>query len=141
MVSNSRGRLLAFVLLPARIYYQEAWRALELQRTTTVEPPDSCAKSWDDFYLHSSTAHFTTTAFQKVNALERLQSLKNLPFRKIRSGAAAMIRQSNNIIHIASAICSRSNRALGFVSQHRVPSLTKGFVGLPTLVKPSLLFR
>ena len=39
MVSNSRARVLAFVVLPARICYQEAWRALELQRTTTVEPP------------------------------------------------------------------------------------------------------
>ena len=25
---------------------------------------DSCARSWDDMYLHSSTAHFTAVAFQ-----------------------------------------------------------------------------
>ena len=38
----------------------------------------------------------------------------------------SMIRQSGNILDIASATCSRSNRALGFVSQHRIPSLVKG---------------
>ena len=25
---------------------------------------DSCARSWDDMYLHSSTAHFSAVAFQ-----------------------------------------------------------------------------
>ena len=37
-----------------------------------------------------------------------------------------MIRQSNNILDIASAVCSHSNRALGFVSQRRVHSLMEG---------------
>ena len=36
-----------------------------------------------------------------------------------------MIRQSGNILDIASAICSRSNRTLKFVRQHRVHSLLK----------------
>ena len=42
------------------------------------------------------------------------------------SGAAALLRQSENIHDIVSAICSRSNRVLGFVHQHRVHSLMKG---------------
>ena len=41
----------------------------------------------------------------------------------MQSGAAAMIRQIGNIFDIVSAICSRSNRALGCVRQHRVHSL------------------
>ena len=36
-----------------------------------------------------------------------------------------MIHQSGNILDIASATCSRSNRALYFVSEHRILSLMK----------------
>ena len=82
---------------------------------------DSCARSWDDLYLHSSTAHFTAAAFRSVHTMDSVWSLRNLLFHKMQSGAAAMIRQSGNIFDIASAICSRSNRALGVVSQHRGP--------------------
>ena len=43
-----------------------------------------------------------------------------------KSGAAALIRQSGSILDIATAICSRSNCAFGFVNQHRVLSLMEG---------------
>ena len=43
-----------------------------------------------------------------------------------KSGAAASIRQSGNILGIATALCSRSISAIGFVNQHRVLSLVKG---------------
>ena len=61
--------------------------------------------------------------------MDGLQSLRNLPFHKMQSGAAAMIQQSGNIFEIASAICSRSNRALGFVSQHSVHLICKASLG------------
>ena len=61
--------------------------------------------------------------FQIVNTIDSLQILRNLPFHKMHSGAAAMIRQIGNILDIVSAICSRSNRALGCVRQHRVHAL------------------
>ena len=43
-----------------------------------------------------------------------------------QSGAATLIRQSRTILDIATAICSRSNCAIGFVNQHRVLSLMEG---------------
>ena len=43
-----------------------------------------------------------------------------------RSGAATLLRQSENVLGIAQAVRSRSNRALGFVNQNRVHLLTKG---------------
>ena len=43
-----------------------------------------------------------------------------------RSGAATLLRQSENVLGIAQAVRSRSNRALGFVNKHRVHLLTKG---------------
>ena len=41
----------------------------------------------------------------------------------MQPGAAAMIRQIGDILDIVSAICSRSNRVLDCVRQHRVHSL------------------
>ena len=58
---------------------------------------DSCARSWGDLNLHSSTAHFTTT-FLVVNAMDILRSLRSLPFQKMQTGAALMIRQSGSIL-------------------------------------------
>ena len=42
------------------------------------------------------------------------------------AGAAVSIRQSGNIFDIATALCSRSNSAIGCVNQHRVLCLVKG---------------
>ena len=50
-----------------------------------------------------------------------------------------MIRQSGNILDIASAICSRSNRALGFVRQHRVHSLMKDLCRAANSCKAGLI--
>ena len=61
-----------------------------------------------------------TLAFQLVNTMGSLLSLRNLPFHKMQSGAVSLIRQSGSIRDIATAICSRSNCAIGFVNQHRV---------------------
>ena len=55
--------------------------------------------------------------------MDSLRSLGNVPPRKMQSGAAALIRQSGSILDIATALCSRSNSAVGFVDQHRVLSL------------------
>ena len=87
---------------------------------------DSCARGWDDKYLHSSTAHFAATAFQMDNAMNSLQNFRSLLFHKMQSGAASMIRQSGNIVDIAQAICTRSNHVLGFVNQCRVHLLMNG---------------
>ena len=55
---------------------------------------------------------------------------------KWTSGAATLIRQSGSIFDTATAICSRSNCAIGFVNQHRVLSLSLvAYVGQPTRVK------
>ena len=43
-----------------------------------------------------------------------------------KSGAATLIHQSGSIFDIATAVCSRSNCAIGFVKQHRVLSLMEG---------------
>ena len=64
--------------------------------------------------------------------MDCFRSLRNLPFRKMQSGASALIRQSGGILDIATATCSRSSCAVGLVNQHRVFSLMKGFVGQPT---------
>ena len=55
--------------------------------------------------------------------MDSLRSLGNLPPRKMRSGAAALIRRSGSILDIATAFRSRSNSAIDFVNQHRVVSL------------------
>ena len=44
---------------------------------------DYFARSWDDMYLVSSTAHFTTSAFQLVTRMDGLRSLRDLPFHKM----------------------------------------------------------
>ena len=50
-----------------------------------------------------------------------------------QSGAAAMIRQSGNILDIATAMCSRSNCGVGYLSTSIVSThLGKAFVGRPT---------
>ena len=100
---------------------------------------DSCARSWDDKYLHSSTAYFTATAFQMVNAMDRLQNFRSLPFHKMQSAAAYMIRQSGNILDIAHAICTRSSHILGFVIQHRVHSLMNGLCRTASSCKANLI--
>ena len=46
--------------------------------------------------------------------------------RGVLSGAAALVRQSGSILDIATALCSRSNSAIGFVNQHRVLSVMEG---------------
>ena len=84
---------------------------------------DSFARSWDDRSFRTSTAYCTATALQLVSGMDSLRSSRDLPFHKMQSGAATMLRQSGNILDIAS---NRSNRALGFVNQHRVHLLVKG---------------
>ena len=50
-----------------------------------------------------------------------------------------MLRQSRNILDIAKVICSRSNRVLGFVNQHRVHLLMKGLCRTAKSCKPGLV--
>ena len=53
--------------------------------------------------------------------------------------AAAMLRDSGNIFDMAKAICSRSNRALGFVKQHRVHLLMNGLCRVANSCKAALI--
>ena len=55
-----------------------------------------------------------------------IQTKRRMKFTKTskRSGAATLLRQSENVLGIAQAVRSRSNRALGFVNKHRVHLLT-----------------
>ena len=80
---------------------------------TTLE---SITRSWDEKSLHTATAFDTTTALQLLNRKDCCQSLRDLPFHEMQSGAAALTRQSGNILDIA----------IGFVTQHRVHSLMEG---------------
>ena len=50
-----------------------------------------------------------------------------------------MLRQSGNILDIARATCSHSNRVLGFVSQPRVHLLVKGPCRTANSCKPGLV--
>ena len=50
---------------------------------TVCRTLDSFARSWDDMYLVSSTAHFATSAFQWVTRMDSLRSLRDLPFHKM----------------------------------------------------------
>ena len=50
-----------------------------------------------------------------------------------------MLRQSRNILDIAQAICARSKRILGFVSQYRVHLLMKGLCRVANSCKPSFI--
>ena len=54
-------------------------------------------------------------------------------------GAATMLRLSGNILDIGKAICSRSNRVLGFVNLHRVHLLMKGLCRRANSRKPGLI--
>ena len=56
-----------------------------------------------------------------------------------QSGAATMLRQSENVLAIAESICSRSNRVLGSVNQHRVHLLMKGLCRAANSCKPGLI--
>ena len=89
--------------------------------------------SWDDKYFRTSTAYCTTSAFQLVGGMN-----SDLPVHKIQS-AAAMLRQSGNILDVAKAICSRSNRVLGSVNLHRVHLLMKGLCRTDNSCKPGLV--
>ena len=55
------------------------------------------------------------------------------------SGAAALMRQSGSILDVATALCSRSNTAIGFVSQHRVLSLMEGLCRTANSCKAGLV--
>ena len=59
--------------------------------------------------------------------------------RSEQSGAAALLPQSGNNLDIATANCSRSNCALGFVNQHRVHSLLKGLCRAANTCKTGLI--
>ena len=63
---------------------------------------------------------------QGCGSVPEFSHLRNLPFHKVTSAPASMIRQSGNILDIAQAICTRSNRVLGFVHQYRVHLLMMG---------------
>ena len=52
-----------------------------------------------------------------------------------RSIAATLLRQSENVLGIAQAVRSRSNRALGFVNQHRVHFGHQGSLSCRQLVQ------
>ena len=56
-----------------------------------------------------------------------------------KSGAAALIRRSDSILDIATALCSRSNSAIGFVNQHRVLSLMEGLCRTANSCKAGLV--
>ena len=53
---------------------------------------DSFRLSWEDRYFITSVAYYTTTAFQLVNRMDSLHSLRDLPFHKTQSGSAAILR-------------------------------------------------
>ena len=57
----------------------------------------------------------------------------------LQAGAAAILRRSGNILDMASAICSRSNRVLGFVSQHRVHVFMQGLCRAANSCKAGLV--
>ena len=100
---------------------------------------DPFAMSWDDNHFRTSTAHYTTTAFQLVGGMGSLRCLPDLPLQKMQSGCATLIRQSGNILDIVKAIFDRSNRALGFVNKHRVHLLMKGLCRAANSCKADLV--
>ena len=89
--------------------------------------------------MHSSIAHFTDAAFRLVTEWTGSRSLMDLPYHRMHSGAASMIRQSGNLLDIASAICSRSNCALRVFNQHRALSLTQGLCRTANTCKAGLI--
>ena len=56
-----------------------------------------------------------------------------------QAGAATLPRPKGSILDIVDAICSRSNRALGFVNQHRVHLLLHGLCRAANPCKPGLV--
>ena len=103
---------------------------------TTLDP---FTLSWEDRYFNTSVAYSSTTAFQLVTRMDGLHSLRELPLHKTLSGAAAMLRQSGNILDKAKTICSRSNRVPGFVYQHRVHLLMQSLCRTSNWCKPGLV--
>ena len=89
--------------------------------------------------MHSSIAHFTDAAFHLVTEWTASRSLRDLPYHRMHSGAAAVIRQSGNLLDIASAICSHSNCALGVFSQHRVHSFMQRLCRTANTCKAGLI--
>ena len=108
------------MLPPGRSNCQLEWSVSALQKGHWDRTLDRFTASWDEMYCRSSTVYFAPFAFQLVKGMDSLRSLRALPFHKMHSGAATMLRQSDNVLNIAHAICTRSDRALGFVNQHRV---------------------
>ena len=53
--------------------------------------------------------------------MDSLWCLRDLPFHKMQSGVSAMLRQSVNGLDVSSAMCSRSNCALGFCQSASCP--------------------
>ena len=99
---------------------------------------DSFTARWGEMNVCSSTAYSKTSAFQLVNGMDSLRSLRNMPYHKMQSGAATLLWQSDNVLDIAQAICSRS-RVLGFVNQHRVHLLMKELCRAANSCKPGAL--
>ena len=83
----------------------ERVRAAEDHDEITVE---STTGSWVEKYLRSATADHTTAAFQLVDNVDSLRSLRNLPPRVMQSGTAAQVRQSDGILDIATALLRQS---------------------------------
>ena len=77
------------------------WRAFVARKIVVVEPLIPSSLSWEDRYFNTSVAYHTTTAFQEVNRMDGLHSLRDVPFHKTQSGAATMLRESGNILDTA----------------------------------------
>ena len=76
---------------------------------------------------------------QRCQGREESRLLQTSFFLWGSSRAATMLRESGNILDIVSAVCSRSNRALGFVNQHRVHSLMKALCRTANSCKAGLI--
>ena len=97
-VFSLRARLLDFVLPLSLQISQQVWIASVQLKIMLEEPFDTFVKSWDDKYFHSSTAHFTTFAFQLVSRMDSLRTLRDLPFHKMQSGSATKIFAAAQIV-------------------------------------------
>ena len=103
------------LLVPLR--YLLGWRISTL---------DSFTRGWEDMYFNKSMAQHTTAASQVVTTIDSLHSPRDIPLHMTQAGAATLLRQNGNVLDIADAICSRSNRPLGFVNHHCVHLLLQG---------------
>ena len=103
------------LLVPLR--YLLGWRISTL---------DSFTRGWEDMYFNKWMAQHTTAASQLVTRIDSLHSPRDLPLHMTQAGAATLLRQKGNVLDIADAICSRSNRPLGFVNHHCVHLLLQG---------------